>query len=157
MSPVLAALHIPESVRAEHDAIHTALKNATNEHGQVGAAARNLAKVLHPHFVREEEIALPPLGVLSALVDGTPIDHEADVLRMTDALRVELPRMLEEHARIRQAVDALRLAARGERKPEYERLADELALHAQSEEDVFYPAAVLVGEVIRARKSSRRP
>jgi hypothetical protein len=45
----------------------------------------------------------------------------------------------------------LRAAARVEGVARYEQLADQLSLHAQTEEEVLYPAAVLVGEVIRAR------
>lgn len=152
MPPAGSGLRIPASVRAEHDAIHSALENATHAPGQVGIAARELAKVLHPHSVREEEIALPPLGVLAALANGAPIEDNAAVMKMSDTLKAELPRMLEEHVRIRHAVAALRSAARSEHQPEYERLADSLALHAESEEDVLYPAAVLAGEVIRLRK-----
>src|SRR5512146_404861 len=55
-------MRIPESLRVEHEAIHAELVRATNEPGAVGKAARELAAVLHPHFVREEQIALPPLG-----------------------------------------------------------------------------------------------
>ena len=35
-----------------------------------------------------------------------------------------------------------------------ERLAETLKLHAQSEEEVFYPAALLVGDVVRARSAT---
>ena len=35
------------------------------------------------------------------------------------------------------------------------RLSESLVLHAQSEEQVFYPAAVLVGDLVRARLSLR--
>jgi hypothetical protein len=149
------ATAIPESVRAEHHAIHTQLEEAMNAPGPVGAAARALGNVLHPHFVREEEIALPPLGALAPLAAGTlPADADS-VLRMTDALRSELPRMLAEHTRIRAAVVALRNAASAERATRYEQLADQLALHARTEEEVLYPAAVLVGELIRARAAGK--
>ena len=59
-------LEIPESMRIEHGEIHAALERATGVPGRVGEAARALAAVLHPHFEREEEIALPPLGLLLA-------------------------------------------------------------------------------------------
>ena len=36
----------------------------------------------------------------------------------------------------------------------YERLANDLALHAQTEEELLYPAAILVGDIIRARLRS---
>ena len=142
---------IPRSVQAEHEAIHSTLKEATRTPGAVGAAAQELAKVLHPHFVREEEVALPPLGLLAPLAGGASPAEMTDVLAMTDALKRELPQMLEEHERIRAAVENLRRAARAENSEKYERLAEQLALHAQTEEEVLYPAAILVGEILRAR------
>lgn len=152
-SGVMAKHHIPKSVEVEHAAIHSLLVEATKAPGRVGEAARALAEVLHPHFVREEEIALPPLGLLAPLAAGETLEQAelSAVLGMTDALKRELPQMLEEHKRIRAAVDALRAAAKAERAVKYEGLADQLSLHAQSEEEVLYPAAILVGDLIRAR------
>ncbi|HEU5041712.1 MAG TPA: hypothetical protein VFT84_12855 [Gemmatimonadales bacterium] len=142
---------IPASVEAEHQAIHAALEEATRAPGRVGSAARALAEVLHPHFVREEQIALPPLGLLAPLAAGERPPEPARALAMADSLRRELPGMLEEHTHIRAAVEALRAAARAERNAPAEHLADQLALHARTEEEVLYPAAILVGDVIRAR------
>ena len=68
--PTTTLIRIPESIRVEHEAIHEALVRATKAPGSVGAAARELAAVLHPHFVREEQIALPPLGLLAPLARG---------------------------------------------------------------------------------------
>lgn len=147
----MTKIEIPRSVQAEHEAIHSTLKEATRAPGRVGTAAQELAKVLHPHFVREEEVALPPLGLLAPLAAGEGSAQMADVLAMTNALKQELPQMLEEHKRIRRAVENLRLAARAENSEKYERLAEDLALHAQTEEEVLYPAAILVGEMVRAR------
>ena len=147
----ITKLEIPESIQAEHQEIHSTLVEATYAPGQVGVAAKALAKVLHPHFVREEEIALPPLAMLAPLAAGATPDGAAEALAMSDRLKRELPRMLEEHKRIGAAIRELRWAARAEGAARYERLADQLAAHARSEEEVFYPAAVLVGEVIRRR------
>ena len=147
-------LTVPKSLQAEHDAIHSALVEATRAPGAVGTAAKALAEVLHPHFVREQQIALPPLGLLAPLAAGARLtDTEvAGALAMTDSLRRELPRMLEEHSAIRAAVDALRQVATAERAAEARELADELALHAQTEEEVLYPAALAVGDLLRARR-----
>lgn len=149
------ATAIPASVQAEHHAIHQQLEEAMKAPGQVGVAARALGAVLHPHFVREEEIALPPLGALAPLAAGRLPADAASLLSMTAALKRELPQMLAEHTRIRAAVNTLRDAARAERVAKYEHLADQLALHAQTEEEVLYPAAVLVGELLRVRMVSR--
>jgi hypothetical protein len=149
-------IEIPESMRAEHGEIHAALERALEAPGRVGEAARALAKVLHPHFQREEQIALPPLGLLAPLARGEFTEAMLDVLPMTDALRAELPRMLQEHVAIRAATMRLGEVARAEGNAPVAQLAEQLALHAKSEEEMFYPAAVLVGEIIRARAESRR-
>ncbi len=149
---------IPESVAAEHAEIHAALVEATHASGAVGAAARELAVVLHPHFVREEQIALPPLGLLAPLAAGERVPEAvlSETLAMTDALKAELPHMLKEHRAIRAAVGKLQVAAVAEHAAKVERLAEQLALHAQTEEEVLYPAAVLVGDLIRSRLARQR-
>ena len=138
-------------MRVEHAEIHDELVRATRLPGRIGDAARALAMILHPHFVREEQIALPPLGLLAPLARGELTAEMRDVLPMTDALRAELPRMLEEHEAIRAATARLAEVARVEGDERVEELARQLALHARSEEELFYPAAVLVGDLVRAR------
>ncbi|HKH90409.1 MAG TPA: hypothetical protein VKA54_01335 [Gemmatimonadaceae bacterium] len=68
-----------------------------------------------------------------------------------DALRNELPRMLEEHTAIRAATRRLGEVAMAEGNAEVVLLTENLARHAQSEEELFYPAAVLIGDLVRAR------
>ena len=146
---------IPQSLQTEHKAIHDALTEATRVPGPVGAAAKELAAVLHPHFARENEIALPPLGLLGALAAGEKPAGMDEALAMSDALRKELPRMLEEHTKIRAATEKLRVVAQKEKASAYEQFAEELILHARTEEEVLYPAAILVGDVIRARMTQK--
>ena len=107
--------------------------------------------MLDPHFERENEIALPPLGLLAPLAAGETPAGLQEALTMSDALRKELPRMLEEHKRIRAATEKLRNAAREQKASVHEQLAETLAAHAQTEEEILYPAAILVGDIIRAR------
>ena len=150
-----AMITIPQSLQTEHTAIHEALAKATRAPGPVGAAAQELAAVLGPHFTRENEIALPPLGLLAALAAGEKPAGMEEALAMSDALRKELPRMLQEHTKIRAATEKLRVVAQKEKASAYEHFAEELLLHARSEEEVLYPAAILVGDVIRARLSQK--
>lgn len=145
------AIRIPESLAREHRDIHASLLRATRLRGSVGAAARALAKVLDPHFVREEQIALPPLGLLAPLARGDDAKAMRAILPLTDSLRIELPRMLDEHKAIGAATARLAKAAAAAHNTSVARLAEALALHARSEEEMFYPAAVLVGELVRAR------
>jgi iron-sulfur cluster repair protein YtfE (RIC family) len=144
-------IDIPSTLRAEHEEIHNQLIAATRLSGKTGEAARALAEVLHPHFVREEQIALPPLGLLQSLASGQFTAEMTNVLPMTDSLRAELPRMLEEHKTIGAATRRLRDAAAQEGDRKTSALAEQLLMHAQSEEQVTYPAAIMVGEVVRKR------
>jgi hypothetical protein len=155
MHATTGQIQIPEAMRVEHAELHESLVEATRAPGGVGEAAREVARILHPHFVREEQIALPPLGLLPELAQGVVTPEMAAVLPLTDSLRAELPQMLEEHRAIRAALENLATVARAENQLTYARLAEKIMLHAQTEEQVTYPAAILVGEIVRLRLGRR--
>jgi hypothetical protein len=75
-----------------------------------------LAKVLHNHFVKEEEFALPPIRLLSALAAGEVHEDMKSVFAMTDRLKAELSEMLEEHKAVVAALNDLIAAAKAEKK-----------------------------------------
>jgi iron-sulfur cluster repair protein YtfE (RIC family) len=142
---------IPEPLKLEHQELHAELVRATKAGGKTEEAAKSVAKVLHNHFVKEEEFALPPLGLLPLLAQGK-VDHKMrNILGMTDRLKAELPDMLREHKAVVTALKKLMTAAKKEKKPEHAHFAEKLALHAKTEEDVLYPAAILIGEYLKLR------
>lgn len=144
-------LSVPKSLKEEHAELHAELVAATKAGGKVSEAARAVAESLHPHFVKEEEYALPPLGLLMMLADGgTPSDIPA-VIAMTDRLKKDLALMLHEHKAIVTELHKLMEAAKIEKKPEYVHFAEQLKLHAQTEEDVLYPAAIMIGEYLKLK------
>ena len=116
----------------------------------MGEAAKGVARVLHDHFVKEEEVALPPIGLLSSLARGEVDDDMKSVFGMTDRLKAELPKMLEEQTVV-AALEKLIVAAEAEKKPEHARFAKKLMLHAQTEEEVLLLAAVLIGEYLKLK------
>lgn len=142
---------IPESLKHEHEELHAELNDAIKAGGKLGDAAKTVADVLHPHFVKEEEYAMPPLGLLSALAEGEVTSDMKDVLQMTDKLKADLPDMLEEHKLIVASLKNLMDVAKKENKMEYAGIADKLMLHAKNEEEVLYPTAILVGEYLKQR------
>lgn len=142
---------IPKPMKIEHDELHADLVKAAKAGGQTGEAAKAVAKVLHNHFVKEEEYALPPLGLLVALSQGKFETSMADVLKMTDKLEAELPTMLSEHKDIVAALKKLTEAAKAENKPDIVHFAEKLMLHAQTEEQVAYPTALLIGRYVKSK------
>ena len=140
---------IPKPLQEEHQALHADLRNATQAGGAVGDAAKTLAKLMHPHFVKEDEFALPPLGLLQPLASGGVTADMAGVLTLTDRLAAEMPTMLAEHQTIVAALARLMEAAQAAGRTDIVEFARKLTLHAQTEELVMYPAALLVGTVVR--------
>jgi hypothetical protein len=145
-----AMFQTPQSIAAEHHELHEVLAEATKAPGEMGAAARGLAAALHPHFRREEQIATPPLGLLEKLAHGPAMAEMRAVLPMTDALEAELPKMFKEHEGIKAAAAKFRAAAVAAKRDDYVRFADTLAAHAVQEEEILYPAAILVGRYVKA-------
>lgn len=154
-APLVAAaqehtmIDIPTSIQEEHRELNAALERAMKRDDAVGRAARELAAVLHPHFVREELVALPPLAALAPLSRREPMKATKQLIAMSDTLVRELPRMLQEHRAIEAATEKLRTTALIFDAPEWVRFATELRRHALLEEEVYYPAAVLVGRLLR--------
>lgn len=148
---VTLMLATPSSIATEHRELHEMLERASKESGTLGAAARELEAALAPHFRREEEIATPPLGLLPRLATGEVTSEMQSVLPMTEALERELPQMLKEHQAIRASVGKFRAAAETAERSEYVRFSDALAAHARQEEEILYPAAILVGRYVAAK------
>lgn len=140
---------IPASLKAEHDELHRQLADAIKAPGAVGEAARKVAALLHPHFADEEAFALPPLGLLAPLARREPVTNAAAVTIMADRLAAELPRMLAEHQAITAALRELQAVASDAGDEARARLADKIIAHAKAEEEVMYPAAILVGRYLK--------
>ena len=140
----------PLSLRREHEELHADLAHAGQMPGLLGQTARDVARLMHPHFLREDEYAIPPLSLLPRLARGQVTPDMADVLPLVARLKEEMPLMIEEHRAILGAVRAFALAAESDDDEKCIRLAAELTVHAQLEEEVLYPAAVLVGAYVRA-------
>ncbi len=159
-------LKIPESLEAEHEELHHQLYKGIKEGGKVGEAAKAVADILHPHFEKEEEYALPPLGLLSSLVteeheqmgrrgeeENSRItqDIKNNVIVMTDKLNSDLPHMIEEHNEIVAALNNLIEIAKVENKIDLVAFAEKLKLHAKTEEQVLYPTAILIGKYLKLK------
>lgn len=141
----------PESLQADHRELREHLEKAAACPGRTGEAAREVMKVLGPHILLEQEFAMPPLCALERLARGDITPDMARFIDKTDAFKAELPRMLDEHKLIVETLRILMQAATAEKQPGAAQFAQKMILHAQMEEEIFYPAAILVGEYLRLR------
>jgi hypothetical protein len=142
---------IPEPLQIEHEELHAALTRLTQESGRTGEAAKAVAEVLEPHFVKENEYALPPLSLLKPLSEGKFEPNMTQVLKLTDKLDAEMPTMHAEHKDIEAALKELHDAAAAENNAAGIEFAEHLAAHAQEEEEFLYPTALLIGKYVKLR------
>jgi len=147
----MAKADLPGVLRSSHEELQDEMVAATRLGGQTGAAAQAVVRVLFPHILLEEEFGIPPLSLLPRLARGEISADMASVLRWTELLKAELPRMLDEHKQIVEALKGFLRAATAEQHSGYARLAEKLSVHVQLEEEVLYPASIVVGEYLKLK------
>lgn len=144
-------LKVPQSIQIEHEELHEELAHALRAGGKTAEAARAVMRILQPHMAREEEFVAPGLALLGEVAAGRITPQMAALAPRIGALRGELSRMLAEHGQMVEALRRLMQAAVEEKQPGFARLAQRLISHAQQEEEILYPAAILVGDALKAR------
>jgi hypothetical protein len=60
--------------------------------------------------------------------------------------------MIAEHREITAALQQLAAAAKEEQKPQQAEFAETLILHAQNEEQILYPAALVLGDYLKLKE-----
>ena len=142
---------MPTVLKMEHEAMQEDLARASRAGGQTEKAAWQVSRVLFPHVYREEEFAIPPLFLIARLARGEFTPDMESILAKTEVMKAELPRMLAEHKAIVSALRKLLQAATAEGHAGFADFAQKLILHAQMEEEVLYPASILVGEYVKLK------
>jgi hypothetical protein len=79
----------------------------------------------------------------------------AEATKMTDRLEADLDAMLADHQIIVGELKRLAEAAKAENRPEIVKFAEKLELHARTEEEVIYPASILVGRYLKLKLAER--
>ena len=147
-------VHVPLSLSVLHQELRQFLVSAGRETGRLGEEMRRVARLLAPHCRKEECFAMPPLGLLPRLARGEFHGDMAQVLAHTDWLKENLPTLTAEHRMIAAAAEQLRQVAREEMRADCVQFAEKLINHARLEDEVVYPAAILIGEYLRLRLAS---
>ncbi len=76
------------------------------------------------------------------------------MMALNEKLKSGLPQMLQEHEheQIKLAMARLHPVARAEQKSQAMQFASALMAHARQVEEILYPAAILVGELLKSRQ-----
>jgi len=141
---------MPDSLRVEHEQLRADLDQAIRIGGRIGEAARALQSVLQPHFRREDDNVFLGLGLLRSVAEGKVTAGMYELVVKAEQLKSELPEMLAEHDQIRKALERLGQEATKEGRPQVAYFAAKLLQHARIEEEILYPAAIVLGAYLKS-------
>ncbi len=141
----------PESAPPEHRELREIISRAVKVGGRTAVAAEAVRGVLYPHMRLEEAFAAPPLSLLPKLAAGEVTPDMEKIIQVSAMMKIQLPRMLDQHRLIVTGLKELMRAATDEQHPAYVQFAQKVMQHAQHEEEVLYPAAILVGEYVKLK------
>jgi regulator of replication initiation timing len=141
----------PRSLQLEHLELRHFIAKAAHEDGELGEAARLVGRLLEGHTHKEEAFAMPPLSLLAALAAGKLERSMGEILPQAEWLKKNLGELVAEHHAILAALEKLVAAARAANRFDYVEFAEDLMNHARMEEEILYPAAILVGEYLKLR------
>lgn len=137
----------------EHEELHEELRKLKKMPGEVGKAAKLVAEVLHPHFERENELALPVIGITKELAEDKVSADFHKALELSQKFKAEFLKMLQEHAEIVKALDQLERAGKKAQKQTAVHFVRKLKLHAKKEKDLTYPAALMAAKLLQTPRA----
>lgn len=139
----------PKSLLHGHEHLYADIKDIISMGGKVGKKAEFLSDLLYSHFQKEEEYALPPLSLLLALSEGNwKVDTKA-AISMSNKFQSIMEEMKKEHNNIDKVLVELKTLADEENNSKAKLFVQNLRLHIELEDQVLYPATILVGNYLK--------
>ncbi len=138
----------PPSAERAHQELVQLLVKVQHLSGKTGSLAEDLAKKLHVHMEKEENLVLPLLGLLPDLTSGKPSQSSVKrASRLYLEMKKEYSVMLNGHREITKLLSRLKKLGAEEGHLTAVRFAEALEQHAKEEEEILYPAALLAGKL----------
>lgn len=135
----------PIAINHSHSNLCLELKIITNNHPHLKTEIQTFNKVMRDHFKKEEKYALPPLGLLLDLSEGKWELEEDAIVKMTKSLYLHLVELKQEHENIYKHMQDLNSIAEEENNSDLKRFIKNLEIHMELEDQVLYPASMLIG------------
>lgn len=142
---------VPSSIKEEHQYLLDKIYKISLFQDSTGRVAIKLNDLMQHHFKEEEDYALPPLGLLPLLSTGKLPEQSKEVIVLTEKLKSQLSHMSAEHQLIKAFMDELILVAAKENHPEIIEFEKEIHKHANTEEEILFPTAILIGEYLKLK------
>ena len=142
---------VPASIKMEHEQLLAQVQQLTLLEDSAGRAAKRLQHLVQFHFREEEDYVFPQLGLLPLLAEDKLPPQKEEMLRLSEKLAGHLTQLNAEHQLIDAYVQELKQAAGNSDLPGIEAFEKRLYQHARIEEEVYFPAAILVAEYLKMK------
>lgn len=142
---------IPAVIKRDHEYLLSEIAKLALLQDSTGKAAVKLKELMQHHFKEEEDYVLPPLGLLPLLAEGKLPALSEEIISLTEKLKAQQNHMIAEHQLIKAFMDEMKQAAALENHPEVFSLEREISRHAANEEEIYYPAAILIGDFLQLK------
>lgn len=146
---------LPEALQLSHAELTGALAKVSRLGGRTKTVADTIAKILEPHLQHEEAKVLRILGLLAPLAAGKFDLEWIEDISEWEELETNESALDLEHNTLIAAGEKLRAIAREEGAEEVLEFAERLILRIRLDEEVFYPAALLIRNYLRLRPRKR--
>lgn len=146
---------LPEALRLSHAQLNAGLLKAMQTKGQTMIAADELAPLLEAHLQKEDTQVLHALGLLEPLAANAVDLSVAGDFSELDNLEASESSLREEHTALMRAVEKLRAAARAENADEVLEFTERLLLRIRLDEEILYPAALLIRNYLRLNRRTQ--
>lgn len=146
----------PKPIKSGHENLCAELRTIIALGGKIGERAKSLEDVMYSHFEKEEKFALPPLGLLRSLSIGEWEIDSSEAIGMSEMLQSKLQELTTEHENIADALQKLKIVADEENNHTAKQFVKDLLLHVETEDQVFYPATILVGNYLKSLKQNQK-
>ena len=149
--PAPASRDIPQGILLMHEDDINELTVLARRRSEVGAAAQKALDVIKRHHQREVSYILPPLTLLPAIAEGRVTPDMRWAITMADKIQADHEAIFAEHTEVTDAMNALLEAADKADDKDAADFAHEEVADSLNDLEVEEPAAILVGEFLRAR------
>jgi hypothetical protein len=140
-----------EFLDREHAELMGSLRELSQSKLKTGKAVSNLLAVLEPHFEKEERVVMPLLALAHKLAEGEKVRFDA-IPSAVNEIGIEYGRMFTEHVAIRKLAAKAKDAAASDKNSEAVETLDWLSHHAEIEEAIVYPLAMLAAKLFNCSK-----
>lgn len=143
---------VPSSLKKTHSELLNQLHEFTLIKDSSTSFALKLEELMLHHFQEEENYILPPLGLLPSLAKGQLPEHSKEIITLSEKAKSQMDHMSAEHQLIIAYIEELKQASTKENQPAITEFEKEVSKHALSEEEVYFPAAIMVGIYLKLKE-----